>query len=190
MLGNQSSAMERNRLAQRKNELKVKIWNMALEHPEKLSELNDPFLGSFNENDQADVLSGIIWVTEPNICSSIITTLVKNHEFGVNGLIVNKYTPLSYASYNYLKGKNKIGKVDCPTVVETLLELGANPHNKDNEPQKSIYELLHQPCFENGVVSYDSSNKNGLVVNFFEKKVPKMAKELIGLFDKYFPNKH
>ena len=76
MLGNQSRAME---LEQRKFNLKEKIFTMVSKDPTSLSNLNDSLLGSFNENDHADVI-GIIIVYEkeqPNVCTTVIETLVE-----------------------------------------------------------------------------------------------------------------
>ena len=167
MLGNQSRAME---LEQRKNKLKATILEMAVLDSNVLSKLNTPLLNEFNSEDHADVLCAIICVTEPKICSCEIETLVKNNQFDVNGLDVFGFRPLTHATNNYLKGKNFAGKVENFTVVVTLLKLGANPHKKENNytlfGTNNIYERLH----------------NLLVKNT-------KAKELMELFDKYFPPK-
>ena len=199
MLGNQSSAMEEDKeLEQRKNKLKVTIFNMAVQYPEKLLELNDPLLDSLNSNDQANVLSGIICLTKSGTCcSDMIKALVETHGFDLNGgLDSNGLTPIACAADTYMMGGNcLLGKVNSPIVVETLLRLGANPHNEDEaescHESKSIYKRLHSVSDKNVTCFCKFDTQQDRI--FFLKNAGgfrERAKELIKLFDKYSPPKH
>ncbi len=195
MLGSQSSAMETEKVKKlgqlllgAKNHLKSEIVKKARDSESLSKLLGNPFIKLFDEDDHADVLSETAYdiMDKQNVYSEIIETLVNKHGFNVNGFDGRGRTPLRVASILYV-----VGLMNNTTGIITLLELGSNPHTMDCSIVSScnnIYGTLNVLVSDTQtlpIIMLNDVDDCKMCQGFSKKR----AKELLGLFDKYFPNK-